>query len=87
MDIATRQEVGDAVPRAVTEPDGREFWTIGGNRITGTGQFAPADWGETSTPYPPNLEAADPASRDPAARLHRMDEYSLHAQVLYPNWG
>ncbi|MAT05185.1 MAG: amidohydrolase [Acidimicrobiaceae bacterium] len=76
---------GDRVPHVVTEPDGREFWTVGGNRIAGSGQFAPAGWAETSPPYPPTLAAADPASWDPAARLHRMDEYGLHAQVLYPN--
>ena len=32
-----------------------------------------------------NLEDADPGSWDPADRLKRMDEYGIHAQVLYPN--
>lgn len=76
---------GDAVPHVVTEPDGREMWVVGGNRIAGAGQFAMAGWGETERPFPPTLADADPASWDPHERLTRMDEYGLHAQVLYPN--
>src|SRR4051812_32263193 len=76
---------GDRVPHVVTEPDGREMWVVDGNRIAGSGQFAMAGWGETERPFPPTFADADPASWDPVQRLARMDEYGLHAQVLYPN--
>ena len=32
-------------------------------------------------------EIADPAIYDARKRLERMDEYGLHAQVVYPNIG
>lgn len=76
---------GDAVPHVVVEPDGREMWVVGDLRIAGAGQFAMAGWGETERPFPPTFADADPASWDPGERLARMDEYGLHAQVLYPN--
>lgn len=76
---------GDAVPRVVVEPDGREMWVVGDNRIAGAGQFAMAGWGEIERPFPPTFADADPASWDPHERLVRMDQYGLHAQVLYPN--
>jgi predicted TIM-barrel fold metal-dependent hydrolase len=76
---------GDEVPRAVVDPDGKEFWILGGQRLLGTGQLATAGWPGTTPPWPPSLEEADPASWNPTDRLTRMDEYGLHAQVLYPN--
>src|ERR1700736_4011518 len=76
---------GDQVPHAVTEADGREFWVIGNKRLVGTGQLATAGWDATAPTFPPTLALADRASWDPTERLARMDEYGLHAQVLYPN--
>ncbi len=76
---------GDAVPRVVSQADGREMWVVGERSIAGAGQFAMAGWGETERPFPPTFAEADAASWDPAQRLSRMDEYGLYAQVLYPN--
>jgi len=53
--------------------------------MQGVGMFAPAGWSEPYPFYPSSLDEADPASFDPTARLARMDEYGIAAQVLYPN--
>ena len=60
-------------------------WRIGGHRSVGVTDFAFTGWSEFPPSYPPTLEDADPASWNPEERLRRMDEYGIHAQVLYPN--
>lgn len=37
--------------------------------------------------HPPTQSDADPSCYDPTARLKKMDEYGVHAQLLYPNVG
>jgi predicted TIM-barrel fold metal-dependent hydrolase len=77
----------DRVPVVKTyERTGSKHWFVGDTWLAATGFFAQAG----SEDFPPagnyrNLEDADPGSWDPAVRLKRMDEYGIHAQVLYPN--
>ena len=77
---------GDLIPRPTwSEARGEQVWTIGGKQLYGVGTFAMAGWPEFLPGHPPSLEEADPAAWDAKARLARMTEYGIHAQVLYPN--
>jgi len=60
-------------------------WSIAGHWASGVADLAFSGWTEFPPSYPPSLEQADPASWDPSARLATMDDYGVHAQVLYPN--
>lgn len=75
---------GDLVPHVI-EVRGEQRWLVGEKRLFGVGLFAMAGWKEFIPGHPPTLEDADKAAWDPAVRLQRMDEYGIHAQVLYPN--
>ena len=44
-----------------------------------------AGWHEYAPFHPRRWADTDPATSDPAKRLAVMDEYGIHAQVLYPN--
>ena len=60
-------------------------WRIGDRWLSPVGAHNYAGWPH----YPPNLPSTladgDRAGWDPNLRLERMDEYGIHAQVLYPN--
>jgi len=78
----------DVVPHTELNPEtGYQHWRIGDSWLMGTGFYAVAGWGE----YPPNgpheltEPGVDPGAWDPKERLKRMDEYGIHAGVLYPN--
>jgi predicted TIM-barrel fold metal-dependent hydrolase len=58
---------------------------IGEEIVSPVGLFATAGWREYLPSYPPNLDEADAGAFDPVARLRRLDEYGIRAQVLYPN--
>jgi predicted TIM-barrel fold metal-dependent hydrolase len=76
----------DAVPRVEWDDTaGEARWVVGGLRMHGVGYFAQAGWQEPYPSYPGTLEEADPASWEPHARLARMDEHGVAAQVLYAN--
>jgi predicted TIM-barrel fold metal-dependent hydrolase len=64
---------------------GEDFWYIGDKRLMGVGAAAIAGWRDFFPSHPPTLAEADPGSFDPAARLQRMDEFGIQAQLLYPN--
>jgi predicted TIM-barrel fold metal-dependent hydrolase len=73
-------------PRPVWDEQFNEMrWRVGDSLLRGVGEFAQAGWKEYPPSHPKSLEEADPASWDPKARLERLDEYGLYAQVLYPN--
>lgn len=77
---------GDIVPHVRRdERRGEDRWQIGSKRLTGVANFAMAGWHEFAPSHPLVLDDADPASWHPGERLKRMDEFGLHAQVLYPN--
>ena len=46
---------------------------------------AQAGWPEFPPDHPRRWSDADPVTWDPKLRLGRMDEYGIHAQILYPN--
>lgn len=77
---------GDLVPHVEwVEADREEAWFIGDKRISPVASAAMAGWNEYPPFHPRVWADADPATWDPAKRLERMDEYGIHAQVLYPN--
>ena len=76
---------GDLIPHVEHVERSGYHWVVGDKRLFRIGQFAMAGWKEYVPGCPPTLEDADPAAWQPAARLARMDEYGLHAQVLFPN--
>lgn len=73
-------------PRVSPDPVTSQLrWHVGEKWLTPVGQYSHAGWHEFPPGAPPTLEQADPACWDPKARLARMDEYGITAQVLYPN--
>jgi predicted TIM-barrel fold metal-dependent hydrolase len=78
----------DDVPRVEVHPKtGIDTWRIGDTWLNETGQWAMAGWKSYPPKYPRNLhdEGVDRGAWDPEERLRRMDEYGIHAAVLYPN--
>jgi uncharacterized protein len=76
----------EMAPQVDTDPvSGLEKWRVGDVWLGPVGQFTHAGWHEFFPGCPPTLEEADPGAWNPKARLERMDEYGIHAQVLYPN--
>lgn len=77
---------GDLVPHVRHDPKrGEDRWWFGDVRGTTVANFCMAGWGEFPPDHPKTLEEGDPGCYDPRERLKRMDEYGIHAQVLYPN--
>jgi predicted TIM-barrel fold metal-dependent hydrolase len=76
----------DLAPRVELEAStGRMRWHVGEHLLSPVGTGAHAGWKEWWPSYPPTLEEADPASYDPVERVRRLDEYGIHAQLLFPN--
>jgi predicted TIM-barrel fold metal-dependent hydrolase len=67
------------------ENAGEDRWKVGDIWLSGVGEYCTAGWTEHFPSHPPTLEEADPACYDARARLQRMDEHGVDAQVLYPN--
>lgn len=77
---------GDKVPHVKRSgKSNRPRWFIGDLRMPTVASLAHAGWHEFPPAHPPSLEEADPGSWQAEARLKRMDQYGLYAQVLYPN--
>ena len=73
-------------PHVETHPNsGLRRWKMADEWMCGESHYAAAGWKDYSPSCPPSLEQADPATWQPAARLKRMDEYGIQAQLLYPN--
>lgn len=76
----------DKAPQVARDPDTSELrWRVGNEWLTPVGVYSHAGWHEFAPGAPPTIEEADPACWDPKARLQRMDEYGIYAQVMYPN--
>ena len=78
----------DAVPKAVEHPDtGFRTWRIGDVWLREEAWFAQAGWKTFPPDYPKHLddEGVDPGAWQASARIERMDEYGIYAEVLYPN--
>ncbi|MGH3804983.1 MAG: amidohydrolase family protein, partial [Pseudonocardiaceae bacterium] len=77
---------GDLVPHVRWDDQrGDEAWFVSGTRMSAVGSPAMAGWHEYPPSCPPRFTDTDPRSWDPAKRLTLMDEYGIHAQILYPN--
>jgi predicted TIM-barrel fold metal-dependent hydrolase len=76
----------DRIPKPVwDEVGGEKRWKVGDLLLSGVGLYCSGGWPEHFPSHPPTLEDADPACWDPSARLQRLDDYGIWAQVLYPN--
>ena len=79
---------GDMVPHVRDHPEtGVATWILNGEPAAPVGMMSMAGWKDWMPSHPPTLEDADPAAWDPNYRLKRMDEYGIHAEILYPNVG
>ncbi|WP_322778014.1 amidohydrolase family protein [Frankia sp. Cas4] len=78
--------LGDAIPKVVwDESAGESRWKVGDVLLSAVGEYCSAGWPEHFPSHPPTLADADPACFDAKARLERLDQYGVWAQVLYPN--
>ena len=76
----------DLAPRVVWRAEDKEHrWLVGDTMLQSVGAFAMGGWREPYPYSPSNFDDMDPAAFDARARLERMDEFGLEAQVLYPN--
>jgi predicted TIM-barrel fold metal-dependent hydrolase len=79
---------GDLIPHVKWDPElGEESWFVGNKSIYPVGIPAMANYEEYAPGRPKTMEQFDPSSVDPKLRLKKMDEYGIHAQILYPNVG
>src|SRR3954447_5940789 len=62
-----------------------EAWLAGAQRLGAVGAAAMAGWNEYPPHHPRRWSDIDPVMYDATARAARMDEYGIHAQILYPN--
>lgn len=77
---------GSDVPHIETHPmTGEEMWAIGNDLLSPVAFFAIVGSQYVFPEYPRGLAEADPAVHDPVARLAKLDENGIYAQVLYPN--
>jgi uncharacterized protein len=77
---------GDLVPHVQWDENLKEdAWYFGDTRVGAAASAAQAGWGQFPPDHPRRLADVDPATWDAHARLKRMDEYGIWAQVLYPN--
>ena len=80
------KKYGDKVPHVKWDEKAEEdAWFFGAERTGAAAGAAMAGWHEYPPKRPKKLEMVDKALYDAPARLKRMDEYGIHAQVLYPN--
>jgi predicted TIM-barrel fold metal-dependent hydrolase len=64
-----------------------DTWFVGSTPLMKAAAPAMAGWHEHVPSHPMTLAEADPHNLDPTLRLQKMDEYGVHAAVLYPNIG
>jgi predicted TIM-barrel fold metal-dependent hydrolase len=76
---------GAQVPHTRIGKTGVERWFMGDLRLPAAGAVAHAGWKDFPPGFPPTLEQADHSTWQAKARLRKMDEYGIHAAVLYPN--
>ncbi|HEY1966344.1 MAG TPA: amidohydrolase family protein [Pseudonocardia sp.] len=77
---------GDLVPHTVWDAQlGEDRWFVGDIKLPGVGVPSAAGWRDFPPDHPPTIADCDPGSYDSKARLRRLDEYGVHAQLIYPN--
>jgi predicted TIM-barrel fold metal-dependent hydrolase len=77
--------VDDAPQLRWSESAGEDIWMMGDIPVSAAGQFSVAGWPEYIPSRPHTHAEIDPACSDPKARLAKMDEHGMKAQVIYPN--
>ena len=76
----------EIAPRVVpTDSTSGDMWLIDGRPLFPAWGLAPAGWKEGFPSHPRVVEEVDPAAYDPAARLQRLDDFGIRAQIIYPN--
>jgi len=76
----------ESVPHVAVEPtSGHRHWRVGDAWLWPVGFWAQAGWKDYPPLQPWEYEDAERGSYDPKARLAKLDEYGIEAQVLYPN--
>jgi uncharacterized protein len=79
---------GDLIPHVEALDDGSEHWFTGDVKISAAaGASAFVGWNQHPPDCPRRWSDVDVSAWDAEARLARMDEYGIYAQVLYPNVG
>src|SRR4026207_825011 len=77
---------GDLVPHVEwDEAAQEEAWYTGDERLAAAGRAAMAGWDGDPPPPPRRFADTGPVAWDATKRLALMDDYGIHAQVLYPN--
>jgi uncharacterized protein len=77
---------GDQIPHLeLDERRGEERWVVAGHRLTGVANWAFAGWHDFPPSHPLRIDQADPAAFQASARVRRMDQQGIAAEVLYPN--
>jgi uncharacterized protein len=77
---------GDKVPHVRWDETRRaDMWVSGDTVLGAAASAAQAGWSEAPPYHPPTLDDAAPATWRSEDRLKLMNEYGIHAQVLYPN--
>jgi predicted TIM-barrel fold metal-dependent hydrolase len=79
---------GDLVPHVRWDPNTEtDSWFVGDKAIFKCGVPSMAGYDDYAPKHPPRHADIDRHHADPALRLETMDQYGIHAQVLYPNVG
>ncbi len=77
---------GDKVPHVKWDPTMNEdAWFFGGDRTGAAAGAAMAGWHVYPPKRPQRLDQVDPSLYEANARLAKMDDYGIYAQILYPN--
>ena len=76
---------GDKVPHIRVDERGVDMWYSGDTALHPGAQAAAAGWSDSAPYLPASIDLVDPRIWQPEGRLDVMDEYGIHAQVLYPN--
>jgi len=80
------KKYADVVPQVRWDPNMNEdAWYFNGERTGAAAGAAMAGWHEYPPKRPQKLEMVDPSLYQNTARLKKMDEYGIYAQILYPN--
>lgn len=80
------QKWGDKVPHVRWDANmDEDAWFFGEHRTGAAAGSAMAGWHEYPPKRPQRLEQVDPSLYEANARLKKMDEYGIYAQILYPN--
>ena len=76
----------DAAPQVRWVEDRQEeMWFFDDRPLQGVGYAAQAGWKDFAPSHPMRFSEIDPAAYDAKARLAKMDDFGIHAAVLYPN--